>query len=122
MNTPSPYSSPKQVHSIPLSSAELENKRKLWKRATWCFLSLSTISSMPSIALLGNTVGNSFSTLSQQGIGDPQLLSAAIGETLIAAAAGLAFALPAFIFFVLFIVSLIRFRRYRARYLISVDS
>jgi biopolymer transport protein ExbB/TolQ len=107
---------------IPLSSAELENKRKFWKRAAWCFLALSVISSLPSIALLGNTVGNSFSTLSQQGIGDPQVLSAAIGETLIAATAWLAFALPAFIFFVIFVVSVIRFRRYRARYLISVDS
>lgn len=52
----------------------------------------------PMIGLLGTVTGmiKAFATLGSSGIGDPSSLSAAIGEVLVATAAGLLIAIPAF--------------------------
>lgn len=52
----------------------------------------------PMIGLLGTVTGmiKAFATLGNAGIGDPSSLSAAIGEVLVATAAGLSIAIPAF--------------------------
>lgn len=52
----------------------------------------------PMIGLLGTVTGmiKAFATLGSSGIGDPSKLSAAIGEVLVATAAGLLIAIPAF--------------------------
>lgn len=52
----------------------------------------------PMIGLLGTVTGmiKAFAVLGSQGIGDPSGLSAAIGEVLVATAAGLFIAIPAF--------------------------
>ncbi len=52
----------------------------------------------PMIGLLGTVTGmiKAFAVLGSQGIGDPSSLSAAIGEVLVATAAGLFIAIPAF--------------------------
>lgn len=55
----------------------------------------------PMIGLVGTVVGmiKAFKVLGSSGIGDPSQLSAAIGEVLVATAAGLFIAIPAFFFF-----------------------
>ena len=52
----------------------------------------------PMIGLLGTVTGmiKAFAVLGSSGIGDPSSLSAAIGEVLVATAAGLFIAIPAF--------------------------
>jgi biopolymer transport protein ExbB len=53
------------------------------------------------IGLTGTVTGmmSAFETLGSDGVGNPSALSAAIGEVLIATAAGLFIAIPAFMFF-----------------------
>jgi biopolymer transport protein ExbB len=55
----------------------------------------------PMIGLTGTVTGmmSAFETLGSDGVGNPSALSAAIGEVLIATAAGLFIAIPAFMFF-----------------------
>ncbi len=55
----------------------------------------------PMIGLVGTVTGmiKAFKVLGSDGIGDPSKLSAAIGEVLVATAAGLFIAIPAFFFF-----------------------
>lgn len=55
----------------------------------------------PMIGLVGTVTGmiKAFKVLGSDGIGNPSLLSAAIGEVLVATAAGLFIAIPAFFFF-----------------------
>jgi biopolymer transport protein ExbB len=55
----------------------------------------------PMVGLVGTVTGmmKAFATLGRSGIGDPQQLSAAIGEVLTATAAGLFIAIPAFFAF-----------------------
>ncbi len=57
----------------------------------------------PMIGLVGTVTGmiKAFKTLGSDGIGDPDKLSAAIGEVLVATASGLFIAIPAFFFFYL---------------------
>ena len=55
----------------------------------------------PMVGLTGTVVGmiKAFATLGQSGISDPSKLAGNIGEVLVATAAGLVVAIPAFIFF-----------------------
>ncbi|MES2310250.1 MAG: MotA/TolQ/ExbB proton channel family protein [Verrucomicrobiota bacterium] len=55
----------------------------------------------PMVGLTGTVTGmiKAFATLGQSGISDPSKLAANIGEVLVATAAGLVVAIPAFIFF-----------------------
>jgi biopolymer transport protein ExbB len=55
----------------------------------------------PMVGLTGTVVGmiKAFKTLGQAGISDPSKLAANIGEVLVATAAGLIVAIPAFVFF-----------------------
>jgi len=57
----------------------------------------------PMIGLTGTVTGmmTAFETLGSSGVGDPSKLAGAIGEVLIATAAGLFIAIPAFIFYYL---------------------
>ena len=63
-------------------------------------------------AVMEPRMQKAFAAMADHGIGDPEKLAAAIGEALIATAVGVFFALPAFVFL---IISIIRFRSYRAR-------
>ena len=67
------------------------------------FLStLGTIASIaPLLGLLGSVVGlmEVFSTMTSQGVGNPQALGAGISKIMIATAAGLVVAIPALIFY-----------------------
>jgi biopolymer transport protein ExbB len=58
----------------------------------------------PMIGLLGTVIGmmKAFATLGAEGTSNPRALSAAIGEVLMATAAGLFIAIPAFIFYYVF--------------------
>ena len=57
----------------------------------------------PMIGLVGTVGGmmKAFATLGSSGVGDPSKLAGAIGEVLVATAAGLGVAIPAFIFYYL---------------------
>ena len=111
MEPESPYSPPANIVSDP-TSTELERKKTFWKQAGWVSLSLLVIP--PLVGIIGSIIAmtKAFAGMADHGIGDPEKLAAAIGEALIATAAGVFFALPAFVFL---IISIIRFRSYRAR-------
>ena len=111
MEPETPYSPPTEIGSLP-SPAELERKKIFWNRAAWVSFALFVVPPLLGVIGTVNGMRKAFAALGAQGVGDPKILSAAIGEILIATAAGLLFALPAFVFL---IISIIRFHSYGAR-------
>lgn len=111
MEIPSPYTPPTEIGSDP-SRADLDRKKKFWKRSIWITLALFLIP--PMIGLIGTVIGmrRAFAAIGDSGIGDPTALAAAIGETLIATASGFILSIPCL---VLLIISIVRFRSYRAK-------
>jgi biopolymer transport protein ExbB len=110
-----PYSPPQDIDSQispAVSAAELERKKKFWKITAW--ISAGLFSIPPLLGLISSMfwMRKAFEEKGKQGISNPEILAAQIGEALISTAAGLLFAVP---FLVIFIISLIRFRSCRAK-------